>query len=71
MTIDNMLHLIAGIFIFVSVVLGFWVSPYFFYFTGFIGLNLAQSALTGWCPMMAILRAAGFRETAEPVQVPH
>ncbi len=61
MTVDRMLHLIAGSFIFISVVLGFWVSPYFFYFTGFVGLNLAQSAITGWCPMMTILRMAGFK----------
>ncbi len=62
MTVDRMLHLIAGSFIFISVVLGFWVSPYFFYFTGFVGLNLVQSAFTQWCPMISILRAAGFKE---------
>ncbi len=56
-----MLHLIAGSFIFISVVLGFWVSPYFFYFTGFVGLNLVQSAFTKWCPMISILQAAGFK----------
>lgn len=62
MTVDRMLHLIAGSFIFLSVVLGFWVSPYFFYFTGFVGLNLVQSAFTQWCPMISILRAAGLKE---------
>ena len=62
MTVDRMLHLIAGSFIFLSVVLGFWVSPYFFYFTGFVGLNLVQSAFTQWCPMISILRAAGFKD---------
>ncbi|HQX54575.1 MAG TPA: DUF2892 domain-containing protein [Pyrinomonadaceae bacterium] len=61
MTLDRMLHLIAGSFIFISVVLGFWVSPYFFYFTGFVGLNLVQSAFTKWCPMISILQAAGFK----------
>ncbi len=57
-----MLHLIAGSLIFISVVLGFWVSPYFFYFTGFIGLNLVQSSFTNWCPMMTFLRMAGFKD---------
>ena len=61
MTIGKMIDLIAGLFVFASVVLGFWVSPYFFYFTGFVCLNLAQSAITGWCPMMTILRMAGFK----------
>lgn len=62
MTIGKMIDLIAGLFVFVSVVLGFWVSPNFFYFTGFVGLNLAQSAFTGWCPMMTILRMAGVKD---------
>lgn len=63
MTVDNMLHLIAGSLIFISVVLGFIVSPYFFYFTGFIGLNLFQSAFTRWCPMISFLRWMGFKES--------
>jgi hypothetical protein len=62
MTVDRMLHLIAGSFVFISVVLGYYVSPYFLLFTGFVGLNLVQSAFSGWCPMMSILRSAGFRE---------
>ena len=62
MTINNMLHLIAGTLIFISVILGFAVSPYFFYFTTFVGLNLFQSAFTHWCPMMTFLRWAGFKD---------
>lgn len=62
MLLGRMIDLIAGVFVFVSVVLGFLVSPYFFYFTGFVGLNLAQSAFTGWCPMISILRWAGVKE---------
>jgi hypothetical protein len=42
--------------------LGLYVSPYFFYFTAFIGLNLVQSAFTHWCPMMSFLRWAGLRD---------
>lgn len=57
-----MLHLVAGSFIFISVILGFTVSPYFFYFTAFVGLNLFQSAFTHWCPMMTFLRWAGFKD---------
>jgi len=63
MTIDKMLHLIAGSFVFISVILGFYISPYFFYFTAFVGLNLFQSAFTGWCPMMTFLRWMGFKES--------
>lgn len=62
MTIDNMLHFIAGSFVLVSLLLGYFISPYFYLFTGFVALNLMQSAFTGWCPMMTILRRLGFRE---------
>lgn len=59
MTIDRYLRLIAGAFVFLSVALGYFVSPYFLLFTAFVGLNLVQSAFTNWCPMMSILRKAG------------
>jgi hypothetical protein len=61
MTIDRMLRMIAGGFVAASVLLGMYVSPYYFWFTLFVGLNLFQSAFTNWCPMMAILRKAGVR----------
>ena len=53
--------MIAGIFVTLSVVLGFLVSPKFFYFTAFVGVNLFQSAFTNWCPMMGFLRKLGVR----------
>ena len=56
MTVDSMLRLIAGLFVTASVLLGMFVSPYFFWFTLFVGLNLAQSGLSKWCPMMTFLR---------------
>lgn len=59
MTIDRYLRLIAGFFVLVSLALGYLVSPYFYLFTAFVGLNLFQSAITNWCPMMTILRKAG------------
>ena len=62
MNIDNMLHLIAGFFVVLSVALGYFVSPYFYLFTAFVGLNLIQSAFSGWGPMMTFLRWMGFRE---------
>jgi hypothetical protein len=40
-------------------------SPYWFIFTGFVGLNLFQSALTGWCLMDDILRKAHVKSEAE------
>ena len=59
MNIERMLRMIAGVFVLASVALGWWVSPWFFLFTAFVGLNLFQSAFTDWCPMITILRKAG------------
>ena len=59
MTVERSLRLIAGFFILLSLALGYWVSPWFYLFTAFVGLNLFQSGFTNWCPMMAILRRAG------------
>jgi hypothetical protein len=64
MTIERYLRLIAGALILASVALGYWVSPWFFLFTAFVGLNLFQSGFTNWCPMMAILRYAGVERPA-------
>ena len=61
MTIERFLRLIAGTFVLLSLVLGFSVSPYWFLFTGFVAVNLIQSAFTNWCPMMTILRWMGVR----------
>ena len=60
-SVERGLRLIAGFFVFVSVLLGVYVNPWFFAFTAFVGLNLFQSAFTNWCPMMAILRRCGLR----------
>jgi hypothetical protein len=61
MGIERYIRLIAGTFVLGSLTLGYWVSPYWFLFTGFVGLNLLQSAFTNWCPMITILRRAGVK----------
>ena len=63
MTVNEYLRAIAGFFVLASLALGHLVSPYFYLFTAFVGLNLLQSAFTRWCPMISILRALGVRET--------
>jgi hypothetical protein len=62
MNVESSLRLIAGAFVMLSVTLGAFVSPWFLLFTAFVGANLFQSALTGWCPMMSILRSCGVKE---------
>ena len=62
MNVNAWLRLIAGGMIMLSLALGYFVSPYFYFLTAFVGLNLFQSAITGWCPMMTFLRKAGVSE---------
>lgn len=59
MSIDHKIRLIAGSFILVSLAIGWWVTPWAFLFTAFVGLNLIQSSLTGWCLMEDILEKVG------------
>ena len=64
MSIDRMIRIIAGSFVLVSLALGHWVSPYWYLFTAFVGLNLLQSGITRWCLMEKILQSAGLGRTA-------
>jgi len=63
-TVERGLRLVAGLFVVLSVLLGVYVSPWFFAFTAFVGVNLVQSAFTNWCPMMAFLRRMGAKDEA-------
>ena len=61
MTVERVLRGIAGFFVIASAVLAHYHSPYWLFFTGFVGLNLLQSAATNWCPMMTFLRKLGVK----------
>ena len=62
MKLDEYLRLIAGAFVLIAVILGATVHPSWKYFAAFVAINLIQSAFTGWCPMMALLRKFGVQE---------
>lgn len=62
MTVNEGLRLMAGIAVLVSIGLAHFVSAWWLLFTAFVALNLIQSAFTGWCPAMVMLKKAGFRE---------
>ena len=61
MTIERGLRFIAGVVVLVSVLLTLLHSPYWIALTGFVGLNLLQSAFTNWCPMTWLLARLGLR----------
>ncbi|HPE48361.1 MAG TPA: DUF2892 domain-containing protein [Hyphomonas sp.] len=59
MTLDRAVFAFAGVVVLASVALGYFVSPYWFLLTAFAGLNLFQSAFTGFCPAALIFKAFG------------
>ena len=59
MTINDWIHVIAGTFILVSLALGTWVHPGWYFFTAFVGLNLLQYGFSKACPMVYLLRKLG------------
>lgn len=63
MVINDWIHVIAGLFILVSVALGVLVHPYWFFFTAFVGANLFQYGFSKFCPMGLILKKLGIPET--------
>ena len=62
MSIDRIVHLVAGTFILLSLALAHYHSVYWLWFTVFVGANLLQSGLTNWCLMSSILRKLGVPE---------
>lgn len=60
MNIDRFVMAFAGTVVLVSLLLGQLVSPYWYFLTAFVGLNLLQAAFTGFCPLAIILRKLGF-----------
>lgn len=64
MTLDRSVLAFAGFMTLLSAVLTAWVSPYFIWLTVFVGLNLLQSAFTGFCPAAIVFRKLGVRPGA-------
>ena len=61
MTLDRMIFAFAGFMVLLSLALTHFVSPWFWLLTAFVGLNLLQSAFTGFCPAAMIFKKLGVR----------
>jgi DUF2892 family protein len=59
MSIDRVVLAFAGGMVLLGLGLGLWVTPYWFLLTAFVGLNLLQSAFTGFCPLAIFLKKLG------------
>ena len=59
MNIDRFVLRFAGVMILLSLALGVFVSPNWFWLTAFVGANLLQSSFTGFCPLAILLGKLG------------
>lgn len=59
MNLDRAVLAFAGVMIFVSLALTYFVSPWFWLFTAAIGANLLQASVTGFCPAAILFRKLG------------
>ncbi len=61
MTVENGVRVVAGVIVLTGLAVGRWVSGYGYLLTAFAGVNLVQSAFTGFCPAAALLAKWGFK----------
>ncbi|MDX9858530.1 MAG: DUF2892 domain-containing protein [candidate division Zixibacteria bacterium] len=74
MSLENSIRLLAGTLVLLSLALYYFVSPWWLLLTAFVGFNLVQSSLTGFCPAEIILkklffgsnRGTGSKSSPEP-----
>ena len=59
---ENKIRVLAGSMVLISLGLGYWVHHGWFFLTAFVGVNLIQSAFTGFCPAEIVLRRLSARK---------
>jgi hypothetical protein len=64
MSIDRAVMFFAGALTLLGVVLGWQVSPYWYLLSAFVGLNLMQASITGFCPAAMAFKAFGLQRGA-------
>ena len=62
MTLERSIRMLAGSLILISLALYYFVSPYWLFLTLFVGLNLFQSSITGWCLAEQIFKKLFFKD---------
>ena len=61
MNIDKAVLVFAGLVVLVGLVLAQYLSPWWLLLSAFAGLNMIQSAFTGFCPAAIVLRRLGVK----------
>lgn len=61
MSLDRAVMMFAGLMVLISVALTHWVHPAWVWLTVFVGLNLIQASMTGFCPAAILFRRLGVK----------
>ena len=67
MKMENAIRILAGTMVLISAALTWFAHPYWILLAVFVGVNLIQSALTGFCPAETILKKVGIGQGECPV----
>ena len=65
MKLENAVRIMAGMMVLISLGLAHWVNQWWLLLTLFVGVNLIQSALTGFCPGEIILKKLGVGQAGQ------
>ncbi|MCB2231607.1 DUF2892 domain-containing protein [bacterium] len=66
MTLENSIRLLAGTLVLLSLVLYYYISPWWLLLTAFVGFNLVQSSFTHFCPAEMIFKKLFFGSKTQP-----
>ena len=61
MTIDRVVMRFAGAMVLISLALGHFHNPNWYWLTAFVGANLFQASMTGFCPLALFLKKFGVK----------
>ena len=61
MSLDRAVMMFAGFMVLISLALTHWAHPAWVWLTVFVGLNLLQASITGFCPAAMVFRRLGLR----------
>jgi hypothetical protein len=59
MKLENAIRILAGTMVLLSLTLAHFVNPHWIWLAVFVGVNLIQSAFTGFCPAEIIFKKLG------------
>lgn len=59
--VERIVRGMAGFMVLASLLLAYYHNSNWLWLTAFVGLNLLQSSMTGWCPAMTFLRKLGIK----------